>query len=472
MADVKPSVRRKSAVLGPQNQLGQVMGAKGAKTRRRLLDATEELLKTTSLRDLRVTQIVRAAKTSAATFYVYFNDVSEAVLALIGELTQSPPSIMSLVTDPWEESQGYERCQAFVAAYVDNWRANASLFRVRNMASDEGDQRFSQVRINSIAPLIQALSARIEAHRAAGRLPADLHPTAAAGALLAMIERLAVVPLVAVRAGVTRRTLMESAAFFATLLMGGRVSEAPSARMPLPVEVNDVRADAAAGQAVRSSLAAGRINQQGQAMGEKGARTRRRLLEATDHLLRTRPLLELSVADIAKGAETSPATFYLYFPDVSEAVLAVISEISQSTPHLLALATAAGEGPDGDLKAQEFVHAYIAHWRNHGPLFRVRNLAADEGDERFLKVRNEAIRPLLEMLTQKVEKGQVPGGATAHLHPRSAVAGLLSMIDRMAVTPNIIPNSEVNLLTVGRAAGYYLAVLVSGQIAPEFLSSK
>jgi len=39
---------------------------------------------------------VRRADTSTATFYVYFNDVSAAVLALIGELTQSPPGLLSL----------------------------------------------------------------------------------------------------------------------------------------------------------------------------------------------------------------------------------------------------------------------------------------------------------------------------------------------------------------------------------------
>ena len=42
----------------------------------------------------------------------------------------------------------------------------------------------------------------------------------------------------------------------------------------------------------------------------------------------------------------------------------------------------------------------------------------------------------------------------------------------MAGAPYNIPNSDVNLLTVGRAAGYYLAVLVSGEVAPQFPPAK
>jgi AcrR family transcriptional regulator len=203
-------------------------------------------------------------------------------------------------------------------------------------------------------------------------------------------------------------------------------------------------------------------------MGEKGVRTRKRLLDATETLLRTRPLLELSVADIAKTAETSPATFYLYFSDVSVAVLGVISQYTQSTPALMSLAASVGRGgEDADLRAQEFVQAYIAHWRNYGPLFRVRNLAADEGDERFVLVRSAAVRPLLNLIAQMVRRNQTPDGPTAHLDPIAAGGALLSMIDRLAVTPNYTRENVPGATTVqsvGRAASYYLSVLVGAPV--------
>lgn len=469
MAAPKQTERRRRSKGGTQNQLGQVMGAKGAQTRQRLLAATEELLKTTSLRDLAVTQIVRGAQTSVATFYVYFNDVSEAVLALISEHTQSPPSLLALFADPWPDDEAYDRANEFVAAYIENWRSKASLFRVRNLASDEGDWRFSEVRISAVSPLINAVGERIAARQRAGELPADLHPSSAAGALLAMIERIAVLPLsLPSQLGVTRRHLIEAAVFFAVLLLGGAPMGGASSNSPRteiaagspPLEPAPLWRKGAVVKA-RARGAAGWVNQHGQAMGEKGVRTRRRLLDATEHLLRTKPIMDVGVADIAKEAAASPATFYLYFPDVSEAVLALVAELTQSTPQLMLLAAASGRA-QSDEKAQEFVHSYIAHWRSHGPLFRVRNLAADEGDERFNRVRSAAIGPLTELVSAQVAECQARGRLPASLHPVAATGAVLAMIERLAVTPNIVPSGAVNLQTLSRACGFMLAALTQG----------
>src|SRR5688572_28184084 len=86
-----------------------------------------------------------------------------------------------------------------------------------------------------------------------------------------------------------------------------------------------------------------RTNQNGQAMGAKGLQTRRRLLQATETMLRTTPVRDLRVAEIAKAANTSTSTFYLYFQDVSEAVLAVANGVSQSTPEFMAQLDSAWE---------------------------------------------------------------------------------------------------------------------------------
>src|SRR5690606_31941637 len=218
------------------------------------------------------------------------NDVSEAVLALIGELTQSPPSLLSLIAGDWGEAEGYERAHAFVNAYIDNYQAHASLFRVRNLTSDEGDERFRVARLNAVSPLSAVLSNRIEMRRAAGLLPADMRPGSAAGALLAMIERIATIaPHGVPQRGVPRKHLIEAAVYYATLLMGG---VRPPGMRPAVRSPEDERAIATPPMPYAGG-AVSRVNQQGQAMGEKGVRTRKRLLDATETLLRTRPLLEL-----------------------------------------------------------------------------------------------------------------------------------------------------------------------------------
>ena len=72
-------------------------------------------------------------------------------------------------------------------------------------------------------------------------------------------------------------------------------------------------------------------NQQGQSLGDKGRRTRARLLEAATKLLKTRSVREMTVMDIAKRAKTSSATFYLYFKDVEDVVLALTHQTGQGS---------------------------------------------------------------------------------------------------------------------------------------------
>ena len=69
---------------------GRPLGKRGAATRRRLLDATAQLLESHGVRDLRVVDIARVVGTSPATFYQYFRDVEEAVLAALRRGIESP----------------------------------------------------------------------------------------------------------------------------------------------------------------------------------------------------------------------------------------------------------------------------------------------------------------------------------------------------------------------------------------------
>ncbi|MBW2294605.1 MAG: TetR/AcrR family transcriptional regulator, partial [Deltaproteobacteria bacterium] len=75
------------------DQTGRVLGKRAQGTRQRLLDSTEQLLEAQSLRDLRVIDIARNVGASPATFYQYFKDVEEAVLALAEQASQEMPAV-------------------------------------------------------------------------------------------------------------------------------------------------------------------------------------------------------------------------------------------------------------------------------------------------------------------------------------------------------------------------------------------
>ncbi|MBK5288585.1 MAG: TetR/AcrR family transcriptional regulator [Acidimicrobiia bacterium] len=165
----------------------------------------------------------------------------------------------------------------------------------------------------------------------------------------------------------------------------------------------------------------------GRALGRRGTETRQRLLDATATLLEDNGLRELRVADIARAVQVSPATFYQYFRDVEAAVLALSARVGEETASLTGLLAEDWDGPDGLDRARRLVEEFIANWDQHRAVLRTRNLAAQEGDDRFRAVRNDALRPLTEGIAAKVAARTETG-----LAPYAAAAAMVSMLERMA----------------------------------------
>jgi AcrR family transcriptional regulator len=166
-------------------------------------------------------------------------------------------------------------------------------------------------------------------------------------------------------------------------------------------------------------------------LGPRALRTRRRLLDTTSELLTERGLRELSVVEIARRAETSPATFYQYFGGVEEATLELADEATADMMRLVETmpATLAGSAALGP--ARLFVRAFLDLWDAHHAVLRVRNHAAEEGDPRFRRVRRKALRPLLDRLAQVF---RTRGGAAASegVHPYAAAAALTTVLESMS----------------------------------------
>ena len=197
------------------NQNGQKLGAKGARTRQRLIDATIGLLETVGLRDATVAQVAKVAGTSSATFYVYFEGVAEVVLAALESAEQVTDEMMALLEGNWSGPLGDDLARRFVQGYVSQWQKHRTVFRVRNLAGEEGDARFVEARYKLVRPLVEVLAGKIARARLAAGLTLDVEPTAIAGTLLIMLERLgAVAPITADGDGMNGAGLIAAAAWF------------------------------------------------------------------------------------------------------------------------------------------------------------------------------------------------------------------------------------------------------------------
>lgn len=207
------------------NQNGQRIGAKGRRTRQRLIDVTVALLATQGLRDLTVAEVARVAETSPATFYVYFEGVPEVVLAALEQSTQCTPDLHTTLEIDWLAQTDLGQAQRFVALYVATWGQYRTIFRVRNLAAEEGDVRFIAARTAAARPILMALADRVGMARAAHRLPEALDDVATAATITMLLERLSSVgPTPPMPGSPPLDRLVASAAYMVAVTLGARIS--------------------------------------------------------------------------------------------------------------------------------------------------------------------------------------------------------------------------------------------------------
>src|SRR5437764_1527318 len=162
---------------------GRPLGRRAQQTRRRLLDATYELLQSHGIRDVRVVEVARKIGTSPATFYQYFRSVDEAVLVLADELAGELHPVADLPDTPWNGKGGLDAARSLVDGYFRYWDRHRAVMRVRNLAADERDQRFRDVRNRPLGQITDRIARSVAENQEAGRVPVEIPPDSAAAAM-------------------------------------------------------------------------------------------------------------------------------------------------------------------------------------------------------------------------------------------------------------------------------------------------
>ena len=202
-------------------------------------------------------------------------------------------------------------------------------------------------------------------------------------------------------------------------------------------------------------------NLNGQRIGRKGQQTRQRLLDAAVEVLKNTGLRDVSVAELARRAGTSPATFYVYFAGVPELVLEALKIASQSDEALLRYASADwSDDPDGS--ARRFVDRYFDLWQRHRTLYVVRNLTAEEGDKRFIAARQRSARPVIEALAENVARAKARKAIETEVSDLALAAAIVTMVERIsAVAPGLSDDSDVGAQEI-RSAAVFAAKRILG----------
>ena len=75
------SVSIRTTISPDEVAVTQQLGAKGQRTRQKIMEATAELLRQRAFGDIKITEIARTAGVTQSNFYTYFRGVEEVVLA-------------------------------------------------------------------------------------------------------------------------------------------------------------------------------------------------------------------------------------------------------------------------------------------------------------------------------------------------------------------------------------------------------
>ena len=204
---------------------GRVIGSRASQTRKRLLDATAKLLTEQGVLELKVVDITREVRTSPATFYQYFGDVNDAILALADEAAEEMAPAIALLAEPWTDGDAFEQARAFTRAFVDYWLAHQAVLRTRNLQAEEGDPRFRDSRAKAYKGLMTPLMAKIEDGQAEGRLSPNLNPYATAAAMVAVLERLVAFLPEFGRRGVSRTAMVDTMAAILVQQVAGHAAD-------------------------------------------------------------------------------------------------------------------------------------------------------------------------------------------------------------------------------------------------------
>lgn len=187
------------------NQHGQSIGRKGRETRQRLMTAARKLLQSSSPVQLTVVSIAKAANSSSATFYLYFEDVRDLLLEMSKEAEADMAAVHAVLDEPWDPQElDMQHAERVVQAYVKVWDKHRAVMRCRNLEADRGDREFENIRLRTTVRIVTRFAEHIFTTYPANTQLTYNDAMADASVLVAAMERLAATDLAAVKRGVGR----------------------------------------------------------------------------------------------------------------------------------------------------------------------------------------------------------------------------------------------------------------------------
>lgn len=167
---------------GPAAQ--RALRTQGRRTMRRLLDAAMEVFAERGYHAARVDDIVRTARTSHGTFYLYFSNKEELLRALAAEAGEVVTTLDAALGPVGPDDSGWYELRAWMERVSAAWQRYAPVLRAWTDLVVTDVEMEAQAHL-AAGGVMATLADRMEK---AGPFP-GIDPTAAAEAVIAMVDR-------------------------------------------------------------------------------------------------------------------------------------------------------------------------------------------------------------------------------------------------------------------------------------------
>jgi AcrR family transcriptional regulator len=181
-ASYKSPPRRDGASPGLPAQRRELR-AQGRRTLRRLLDGGLRVFARRGYHAARVDDIVRTARTSHGTFYLYFSNKEDLLRALAVDCAHRLTDLAADVGPIGADPAGRAELRRFLSRFLDTYRHYGPVIRAW-MEDQVGDRQVDRLGVRAFTAIGDRLALRM---REASEPPAG--EAAAVGALMAMLER-------------------------------------------------------------------------------------------------------------------------------------------------------------------------------------------------------------------------------------------------------------------------------------------
>jgi len=184
-AVVKAPVRAsEKAKLAGEPASKRALRTQGRKTMRKLLDAAMVVFSRRGYHAARVDDIVKVAKTSHGTFYLYFSNKEDLLRALISEAADVVASLDTALDAVGPDEKGWREVREWIEQFSEAWKRYAPVLRAWTDLV-MSDAQLSEQGHAAAGGVANTLAARIAE---AGPLP-GIEPATAAEAVVAMVDR-------------------------------------------------------------------------------------------------------------------------------------------------------------------------------------------------------------------------------------------------------------------------------------------